>query len=972
MKALLTTLVGAAAKAAAILALLTAATPLPSQPTVREPRFTLPMVAPPAYTTALRPLGDTNGDGFGDFASSIRNIQTLGSEVRVYSGRDANLLFYAPGPNSSAFGWSLGSADVNGDGRPDLLVGAPQLQTSQTVYAVGAVYVYSGADWTLLGVVPATRFFSSAYYSWQGFGQAVAGLGDIDGDGHDDVAIGAYVQEANADGTRGRVVVLSGRTFGLLQVLDGNTSPPTHDTFGGALSGSGDIDGDGVNDLIVGDTSPRASNPQGRAMVFSGRTLNLYRTLSVPTGAAGQGWRVSDAGDVDGDGRHDVLSSSSSPSLPYYSCYLFRTSGPVAVFQGFGAGIGDADGDGRADFVVGFPTWNPLGWNSPPYPGRADVYSGATLQVIASSVGDPTHNDLLGTLACGAGDVNADGYRDYMFLTANSSASGTRIEVCLGGPAPRDLPRIDGGTANDRLGYAVSIVGDLDGDGRDDVAAGAPGGGSTMPGHVLIVLSTGARIRVDGDAPGDAFGFSVGRAGDVDGDGHDDVVVGAPAHAGAGLVRVLSGADPQRTLMRLHAANAGDLFGYSVSGAGDVDGDGYDDVVVGAPGRDWNGRVDAGAATVFSGKDGRVLFTVGGSAAADGLGRSVHGAGDLDGDGLADIVVGVPGDDGNGGEAGLVRVLFGPAGVTSRDWPGLAAGDRFGSTVAGAGDVDGDGVVDLIASAPRTAGAFGCTVRVLSGATGLDLHVVPVSPQSRGIDFAVASAGDVNGDGYGDFAIGNETSSVGTVRVHSGFDAAVLMHQLRGNLIADSFGRAVGGGGDVDGNGFDDVVVGAPLADNGGTDTGSLSVHTFDYGGPAVLRPGTLRTYGAACVGGSQRLPRIGARGRPRIGETFTVTLRGATLTPTTAILMLGTRTSLPLAAIGMPGCFLLASPATQLGASVSSGAARMPIAIPADRALLAATASYQWVVIDAQAPYALPLATSNGLGTLLGAAVRR
>ena len=158
----------------------------------------------------------------------------------------------------------------------------------------------------------------------------------------------------------------------------------------------------------------------------------------------------------------------------------------------------------------------------------------------------------------------------------------------------------------------------------------------------------------NGDAAGDMLGFPVAGAGDVNKDGYLDFVVGAPQlfSPGPGSARVLSGADGA-ILYTFYGDSVGDTFGGSVAGAGDVNKDGYADVIVGAPN---NGT---GFARVLSGADGTILYTFYGDSVGDTFGQSVVGAGDVNKDGYADIIVGAYGDDDNGAESGSARVFSG-------------------------------------------------------------------------------------------------------------------------------------------------------------------------------------------------------------------------------------------------------------------------------------------------------------------------
>ena len=160
---------------------------------------------------------------------------------------------------------------------------------------------------------------------------------------------------------------------------------------------------------------------------------------------------------------------------------------------------------------------------------------------------------------------------------------------------------------------------------------------------------------------------------------------------------VYSGIDGN-VLYTFDGDDADDLFGVSVSGAGDVNGDGFADLVVGAPG-DSNNGTDSGSARVYSGIDGNVLYTFNGDDAGDQLGISVSGAGDVNGDGFADLIVGANRDNNNGSVSGSARVYSGIDGNVLYTFDGDDAGDQLGISVSGAGDVNGDGFADLIVGA---------------------------------------------------------------------------------------------------------------------------------------------------------------------------------------------------------------------------------------------------------------------------------
>jgi hypothetical protein len=242
----------------------------------------------------------------------------------------------------------------------------------------------------------------------------------------------------------------------------------------------------------------------------------------------------------------------------------------------------------------------------------------------------------------------------------------------------------------------------------------------------------------------------VGGAGDVNKDGFADLIVGASVDDnngfGSGSARVFSGKDG-KVLYTRNGDGARDYFGYSVSGAGDVNGDGFADLIVGAYGDDNNGK-DSGSARVFSGKDGKILYTFNGDSAGDQFGESVDGVGDVNRDGFADVIVGARWDDNNGNASGSARVLSGKDGKVLYTFNGDSA-DEFGISVSGAGDVNRDGYADVIVGAWRDAnnGSWSGSARVLSGKAltlATDSHafsLAKANTQTLNLDAGTANKG---------------------------------------------------------------------------------------------------------------------------------------------------------------------------------------------------------------------------------------
>ncbi len=303
------------------------------------------------------------------------------------------------------------------------------------------------------------------------------------------------------------------------------------------------------------------------------------------------------------------------------------------------------------------------------------------------------------------------------------------VGVALARPAHGQgyvLWQFNGSAAQEFMGESVCGVCDVDGDGFADFAVGAPGGG--FGGQVTVYSgATGAVVyALNGMAPVEAFGRSIAPAEDANGDGIPDLLVGAPiASPGgvpvAGTGRLFSGA----TGSLLLAFDGTDVLGelaHSIASLGDVTGDGIPDILAGAPFADTSGLTDNGRVRIISGADGTAWLDLEGSAFSENFGRSVARIGDVNGDGLPDFAVGADGANPSGmSPVGQVTLRSGADGTPLFTWSGTNANEKLGFSVAGLGDVDGDGAGDVVAGRPGASPGgmpFAGAVDVLSGGTG--------------------------------------------------------------------------------------------------------------------------------------------------------------------------------------------------------------------------------------------------------------
>lgn len=542
-------------------------------------------------------------------------------------------------------------------------------------------------------------------------------------------------------------------------------------------------------------------------------------------------------------------------------------------------------------------------------------------------------------------------------FTSRIGFVGLAVWAAFNGPSVAGQPMLWelSGALDSRFGHALAVAGDVDGDGLSELIVGAPGDDSAGldVGRVFLLRGKdGVLLQTwTGEAVEDFFGAAVAGPGDVDGDGVPDVLVGAYRHdtggTRAGRAYVFSGA----TSLPLHVIDGlapGDEFGVGVAAVGDVDGDGRPDFAVGAH-HSAEVAPQSGSVRVYSGATGVQIHAFLGDEFHDDLGHVLSGAGDVDGDGVPDIIGGLH----DSVDAGQARVYSGASGALLFNFVGTSVGDFYGHAVASAGDVDGDGRSDLLVGASRddSLALNAGRAELRSGASGALLAQWFGVVAEDELGLSVWSAGDFDGDGCVDQILsvsGDDTSGMnaGSAQVRSGADAS-LIASLHGVAQGIRHDVVVCGDVDLDGDGRPEVMVGFPYDDAGGLDTGRVRVWS-----------GALPVWSqhGAGLAGAAGVPALSGKGLLVAGTSGALDLKGAAASAT--CLLLGSVGSTPFPFKGgvlyaLPPAlqFLLS---TDGSGRLSLPWAAWPAGVPGGTQLV-----FQAAVADAGAPVGVALSNA-------------
>ncbi|MFN7143080.1 MAG: FG-GAP-like repeat-containing protein, partial [Myxococcota bacterium] len=710
-------------------------------------------------------LGDVNADGLPDFMT----VATGASRYYVYHGSTSGPVLATT--LSGSYPYALTHADVNGDGYEDLLTAAYRNATLWLGSATGLATTGTTVSFPSSTVAPSM----------------MRGVGDTNGDGYDDVLVGDYGYD-NGQTDEGRVFLLRGSATGLASTVVWSYESNQAGANLGRSVDAGDYDGDGDVDLAVAayayDASTAAENG-GAVWIFAGSSTGPATTPT--TTITGTWYQYFGAGlltvpDIDRDGDDELLIGRSYGAD--FQLHLGTTAGisPTASLTLDGTSFSiestelalcDINGDDDDDLVL-VGTWG-AGFSAS---SQLEIYAGSSTGV-ASSV-SRTILGGGGGLACA--DFDDDGYADLVSgepgFKDGTSADG-RLLVSYGVADLDEMESVGTWSAlwapYDASGFGVALrgVGDVDGDGYDDLAVG----GTDRKLRVYHGSAAGADASPTVTLTGTTtyFGGYPAAHGDFDRDGYEDVLLGTPNHSSPsttpseGVAYVYEGSLLGLASSATWSAESNQSYGYlgRAVAAGDFNGDGYDDAAVGAYGYDF-GQSDEGIVYVYLGSATGLSVTASWYWDADlayaYAGRSLA-AGDLNGDGIDDLVVGAYGYASGASTANEGAVFWFPgsrAGLgAAPSWSmeGNQASAWCGETVATVPDTDGDGYDALVVGCHKYDDGETDEGRVLlydGSATGPG--ATPDwswSPDQANAEAGTAFAGgDANADGYGDLAIG--------------------------------------------------------------------------------------------------------------------------------------------------------------------------------------------------------------------------
>jgi FG-GAP repeat protein len=877
----------------------------------------------PSLTTIynVKFVGDCNGDGIVDFAAIPKfDTEQETSAAHIILGQrssqsttlqelfDRGQAFSVDGTEEMPYvGTTIsGIGDVNRDGYGDVLIGA--IDQKDAFEASGEAFVLFGkSNPSSIAVTDIESGLNGIWLrgreSGDFFGTPSMHAGDVNGDGANDLLIGSPGDDTAAFGAGAALLQteISDLTDGKWY-LGGGVDWQT----GGSIDFAGDINRDSLSDLLI--AAPMADSEYESA----GRVYLIPSQETLPPSATWKSFLPRNSTPPQGVGYTGI--SSKRPGLSGVAMGFTRGTGPtngssmqtvtVYRYQDDLGGIRQAlsvywkvESDRvdwtNASLTFQYPQWAVEGVDE----SKVAVYQAPTKEgpwvPLATQTLDLPRNQVrCQTLELG-----------YFALSVVERQEPVLLHT-IGYTNPGLL--LKGEEADDNAGISVAMAGDVNGDGLADMIVGAPGsmGGSFKSGRSYVVFgqsekavinlsalaAQGTGFILDGDGFLTQSGNSVSAAGDVNGDGMADLLVGAsnatPNGSNSGRVYLVYGKKDSEPVslsdvingiggIVFNGENPNEYAGTDVAAAGDVNGDGYSDILISAPQASPTLTRSGRCYVVFGGRglsnielknleSAGLGFYINGAAREDYAGDSISTAGDVNGDGLADLLIGAPRADTPGIDAGRVWVVYGKestslvqlADVSNGEGGFVLSSEQTGSmtgfAVSAAGDINGDGLADVVIGAPEYEVAPNSLGRVylvfgkkdqeavLLGNVALGQGGFSITGTENRGDFgmAVSAGGDLNGDGLSDVIVGAPNSEGNSYR--SGISYAIfgktntlpiLLDSVLGGLTGFAFfgdqasdhsGLSVSGGGDLNGDGLDDVLIGASDASPNGAASGNV------------------------------------------------------------------------------------------------------------------------------------------------------
>jgi hypothetical protein len=766
--------------------------------------------------------------------------------------------------------------DVNNDGFDDWAAGFPNAANYETGAIVGKVYIYFGSNAIQSNQTP--DLIISGEDGKYNFGQLIASAGDVNNDGYSDILISKnrnvalfyggnpmdtipdlIFEDENGSGSFGYIenqlpragdvnndgfddVIIGSRNFAYIffggRIMDSKADivlkgQQEGDMFGFYVSPAGDFNKDGFDDVIVGASGYDLNGyDTGRAYVFFGGTEMDTIPDMIMTGEHEQdqfGSTVSDAGDLNKDGFSDILVAAyhyENKDKDWGRVYIYfggavpDTTADLIIDGSNGCSGGDINKDGYSDLIVN----NSIYWG------------GAKMDNVADATFENTYR------FAGSGDYNNDGFADIITGKPDDKTNGEnagKVSVFFGRTKLNTDPDavFYGAKSYEYFGACVSTVGDLNNDGFDDFVIGAEGNdengsyaGSAYLYFGAATLGNKPDLTFLGQKEYGGFGSTVSFAGDVNSDGFDDLIIGGFSTNQAQLFLGKKDMNSVPDFV-FKGEKAYSHFGNSVSNAGDFNGDGFDDILIGDLTNSTNGTNKGRACLYFGAQemDTNPDLTFEGEEIFNEFGNTVTCAGDVNNDGFSDIMVGAPWYD-RINILGRLYIYYGsssPDSIPDVVITGTHQYRQMGSIIASAGDVNNDGYDDVIVGMPFEGNAPNGMSYVDIYYGGAIMDTVPdvkIEKMVWGFGFGISGAGDLNDDGFDDVIIGGSDKNY----IYYGGSPMDTIPDLfiPGEGRGYDFGPSLSFAGDINNDGYSDLLMGSRYSSAVGTGMGRVFIYS--------------------------------------------------------------------------------------------------------------------------------------------------